>query len=156
MRAAIFNRQAIKLTSAWLRALIDSTKLMGTILSFCIGIAISHGTLLAQDLLDYLESFQTKQVEEIKSLCGIIFPFEIKPDFTEYVPSFENSDERFYLLRLSAPERNFVTQPSRFRVHIIHDISAQCISQGSQGKYSLLLLLIHQLVNSHIVYWENP
>ena len=125
---------------------------METILSFCIEIDISHSTLLAQDLVDYLESFKTKQVEEIKSLCDIIFPFEIKPDFTEDVPSFENSAVRLYLLQLSAPERNFVTLPSRFRVHTIRDNSAQSISQGSQGKYSLRLVLIHQIVNSHIVY----
>ena len=109
VRAVVVKRQTIRLTIAWARLLLDSTKLLCAILSFCSDKDILHGYLLAQGLVDYLESFQTIQGEKIKSTCNISLPFEVKRDFTEDVLSFENSYVRLYLLQLSAPERNFVT-----------------------------------------------
>lgn len=54
---------------------------MGAIFSFCPDMDIHHGILLAQGLMDYLEAYQTKEGDDIKSACTIPLPFPVKPDF---------------------------------------------------------------------------
>ena len=117
----IVDGTTVRVTFMWPRVLLDSNKLTGAILSFCSDMDISHGTLLAQGLMDFLEMFQERQGDSIASTCTITLPFKVKPDFSEDVLSFENSDVRLYLLRLSAPERNFVALTRRISVHEIRN-----------------------------------
>lgn len=125
VRTEVVDGCTVKITFTWPCVLLDSNRLMGAILSFCPDIDISHGTLLAQGLMDYLESFQSKEGENIRSTCKIPLPFSVKPDFAQDVLSFENSDVRLYLLRFSAPERHFVQKGSRISIHTIRNIDAE-------------------------------
>ena len=143
VRASVVNGSSVRLTFTWPKVLLDSTKLMCGILSFCTDMTSSDGTLLSQGIMDYVESFQSKHGEDIHSNCDIPLPFEVKPDFTEDVLSFENTDVRLYQLRLSAPERKFVVQASRFKVHTIRNLeptqpagaqvmSTSCVNSNTQ------------------------
>ncbi len=82
--------------------------------------------------MDFLEDYQLRHDDDITSTCTIKLPFELKPDFAEDVLSFENSDVRLYFIRLSAPERNFVSKSSRFCVHTIPSGGDGPLSTGSK------------------------
>ena len=88
------NAQTVQVTFTWPKVLLDSNKLMGAILSLCQDMDLSHGPLLSQGLIGCLESFQSRQGDDISSTLNIALPFSVKLEFTEDVLSFENSDER--------------------------------------------------------------
>ena len=113
---SVVKGQTVYITFTWPKVILDSKKLMGAIRSFGQDMDFSHGTLIANDLMDFLESFQPRKDDEISSTCDISLPFPVKPDFMEDVLSFENSDARLYLIRMSALGRNLVTEPRGFRV----------------------------------------
>lgn len=62
---------------------------MGTDLSFCPKMDISHDTLVSQGLIDYLEEYQRRK-RDFQAAGTIPLPFPVKPYFNEDVLSFES------------------------------------------------------------------
>ncbi len=96
--------------------------------TFCTDLDLGNATLLAQELMKYVEQFQTKQGDAIVSSCTIELPFAVKPDFNEDIITFANSSNTLYLLRFCAPDRHFTSKSSRLRVHTIQNHENDCPS----------------------------
>ena len=126
-------------TFTWPKVLVDANKLMDAVLSFCTDMDVGQGTLLAQGLMDFTEPLQSREGDDIKSTCRIKLPFVVKQDFSQDILKFPGDNTSIlYLLRFSAPERNFAIQTQRVPVrNITQKPVAAATEDGDEDRTSV-------------------
>ena len=122
VHSQVINGRTLKISFTWPTILLDSQKLINSILSFCSDMNIAHGTLLAQILMYFLDNNQDIEGDNVISTCSIPLPHNLKSDFAEDLLTFESSEVCLYLIRFSAPECNFVIKSLRWRVFKFKDV----------------------------------
>lgn len=123
-------------------------KIPNAFITFCENTSVAQGTLLGQGIMDYIEQFQTRKGDHIESTCRVQLAYVVKSDFQEYYIRFQQSHVVLYLVRMSDPERNFVSKTT-MQLCILQLIFLQFLLIQEDSRFKSPLCDIFR-------FWDTP